>query len=209
MTTSWRDEYVQALQDRDERERASYRRIDDELIAAFTSLLDRTAALESEKAARDQAAPQPGVPPAPSSKARDSPAPNSTDPSIAQIRADLTETLRSNGQLQTRIKTAEAELAKLRAQRKTDSKAISDLSKERAYHVQKLKDRDEELRGKAKLLDDLHDEVISFNLQLNMSEQKVKQLKTENKELIDRWMASKGREAEEMNKTLQDQLNGK
>lgn len=75
--------------------------------------------------------------------------------------------------------------------------------------MQKLKDRDEELRGKTKLLDDLHDEVISFNLQLNMSEQKVKQLKTENKELIDRWMASKGREAEEMNKTLQDQLDGK
>jgi hypothetical protein len=42
-----------------------------------------------------------------------------------------------------------------------------------------------------------------------MSEQKVKQLKAENKELIDRWMASKGREAEEMNKKLQDQFDGK
>jgi hypothetical protein len=42
-----------------------------------------------------------------------------------------------------------------------------------------------------------------------MSDKKVAQLKDENKELIDRWMASKGREAEEMNKTLQDQLDGK
>jgi phage host-nuclease inhibitor protein Gam len=61
--------------------------------------------------------------------------------------------LRSNGQLQSRIKTAEAELVKLRAQRKLDVKAIGDLSKERVYLVQKLKDRDEELRGKTKLLD--------------------------------------------------------
>lgn len=52
---------------------------------------------------------------------------------------------------------------------------------------------------------DVHDEVISLNLQLNMSEQRAKELKAENKELIDRWMARKGREAEEMNRTLQDQ----
>lgn len=50
---------------------------------------------------------------------------------------------------------------------------------------------------------DVHDEVISLNLQLNMSEQRVKDLRAENKELIDRWMAYKGQEAEEMNKTLQ------
>lgn len=41
-----------------------------------------------------------------------------------------------------------------------------------------------------------------------MSEQRVKDLKTENKELIDRWMARKGREAEEMNKTLQEYSKG-
>ena len=45
---------------------------------------------------------------------------------------------------------------------------------------------------------------MSLNLQLNLSEQKAQKLKVENKELVDRWMASKGREAEEMNKTLQD-----
>jgi len=44
--------------------------------------------------------------------------------------------------------------------------------------------------------------MISLNLQLNMVEQRNKKLETENKELIARWMAHKGREAEEMNKTL-------
>jgi hypothetical protein len=56
---------------------------------------------------------------------------------------------------------------------------------------------------------DVHDEVISLNLQLNMSEQRVKDLRAENKELIDRWMAHKGHEAEEMNRKLQEQLKGK
>jgi len=44
--------------------------------------------------------------------------------------------------------------------------------------------------------------MISLNLQLNMAEQNMKKLKAENKELIDRWMALKGREADEMNRTF-------
>jgi hypothetical protein len=56
----------------------------------------------------------------------------------------------------------------------------------------------------AYIIKDVHDEVISLNLQLNMSEQRGEDLRSENKELIDRWMAYKGQEAEEMNKTLQD-----
>ncbi|KAL2075307.1 hypothetical protein VTL71DRAFT_250 [Oculimacula yallundae] len=201
--TSWRDEYIQALQDRDEREQASYQKLDADLIAAFTDLLDRTASLEAAKASNTT----PSDP-----KARDS----TQTPGQAQVQAsgpndgtgslrrDLAEALRSNGQLQARIKSAEAELAKLRAKSKTDTKQIEDLSRERTYLSQRLKDRDEESRGKTKLLDDVHDEVISLNLQLNMSEQKVKDLKAENKELIDRWMARKGREAEEMNKAFEE-----
>jgi hypothetical protein len=42
-----------------------------------------------------------------------------------------------------------------------------------------------------------------------MSEKKVEKLKAENQELIDRWMASKRREAEEMNQTLGDPSMGK
>jgi chromosome segregation ATPase len=64
----------------------------------------------------------------------------------------LAEALRSNGQLQARAKAAEAELGKLKTKIKSDGKLIEDLSKERAFLSQKLKDRDEELRGKKKLL---------------------------------------------------------
>ncbi|KAH8790054.1 autophagy-related protein 16 [Hyaloscypha finlandica] len=193
--TSWRDDYIQALQDRDQRERSSYQKVDDDLIAAFTNLVERTAALEAEKAANPSSS---------DPKAKETTITNTASNGAAQIRGELAEALRSNGQLQVRTKAAEAELVKLKAKSKSDRKLIEDLSKERAFLSQKLKDRDEELRGKTKLLDDVHDEVISLNLQLNMSEQRVKDLRAENKELIDRWMAYKGQEAEEMNKTLQD-----
>ena len=44
-------------------------------------------------------------------------------------------------------------MVRLKAKSKSDAKLIEDLSRERAFLSQKLKDRDEELRGKAKLLD--------------------------------------------------------
>jgi len=147
--TSWRDEYIQALQDRDVREQASYQKLDADLIAAFTNLLDRTAELEADKASNLWSSP----PQPPDSKARDSPQPTGTNDGTGQLRRDLAEALRSNGQLQTRVRNAEAELVKLRAKSRAETKQVEELSRERAYLAQKLKDRDEELRGKTKLLD--------------------------------------------------------
>ncbi|CAL3969354.1 unnamed protein product [Diplocarpon coronariae] len=194
--TSWRDEYIQNLRERDQREKASYHRLDSDLISAFTNLLDKVAVLEASQAANNSTT---------DTKPRDSsapPEPTGTDDCTLQIRRDLTEALRSNGQLQSRIKSADAELAKLKIKSRAESRQVDELSRDRAFLSQKLKDRDEELKGKTKLLDDVHDEFISLNLQLNMSEQRVKDLTAENKELIDRWMARKGREAEEMNKAF-------
>ena len=48
-------------------------------------------------------------------------------------------------------------------------------------------------------LQSVQDELVSLNLQLNMSEEKSNRLQKENQELIDRWMARMGREAEAMN----------
>jgi hypothetical protein len=41
-----------------------------------------------------------------------------------------------------------------------------------------------------------------LNLQVDALEKQVKKLQADNKQLIDRWMASKGLEADEMNKAL-------
>lgn len=46
---------------------------------------------------------------------------------------------------------------------------------------------------------DLHDETVSLTLQLNMAEEHSQKLRRENKDLIDRWMARMGQEADAMN----------
>jgi hypothetical protein len=164
--TSWRDEYIQALHDRDERERASYQRVDTELIQAckhfpsfskktmliaheVTHLLEHTAALEAEKAALPAVAP----PPSNDSKKKATSTPPTTNDPQLQLRSDLAEALRSNGQLQTRVKAAETELVKLRARTKIDSKNIEDLERERIALSRKVRDRGEEYKVKGKLLE--------------------------------------------------------
>lgn len=64
----------------------------------------------------------------------------------------------------------------------------------------KLRDRDEELRGKSRLVEQAQDEMVSLGLQLNMAEERKEQLTKENKELVDRWMARMGEEADRVNR---------
>jgi hypothetical protein len=45
----------------------------------------------------------------------------------------------------------------------------------------------------------VQDELASLNLQLNMAEDRSSKLQRENKELVDRWMARMGQEADAMN----------
>lgn len=46
---------------------------------------------------------------------------------------------------------------------------------------------------------DFQDEIAALNLQVNMAEQKATKLERENKELVERWMARMGQEADAMN----------
>lgn len=63
----------------------------------------------------------------------------------------------------------------------------------------RLRDRGEELRGKAKLVQDVHDEAVALELQVNVFEERIARLEGENRELIARWMARVGREADAIN----------
>lgn len=74
-----------------------------------------------------------------------------------------------------------------------------ELEREKATLERRVRDRDDEIKGKAKLVEETQDEMVSLNLQLNIAEQKSEKLQEENKELVDRWMARMGKEADEMN----------
>ncbi|KAL9123352.1 MAG: hypothetical protein Q9187_000079 [Circinaria calcarea] len=118
---------------------------------------------------------------------------------IEKIRDDLTEAQRSRGELQARLIEATEVVKRLQSRLRTLDKQVIELHGERQVLSTRLKDRDEELRGKAKLLEHVHDETVSLTLQLNMAEAQSQTLKAENKELVDRWMARMGEEAEAMN----------
>lgn len=124
--------------------------------------------------------------------------PANPEPST-QLRIDLSKAQHERLELQTRLERTTKELEKLKAKSKVDSKRITYLTSELNQLSVRMRDRDEESRGKAKLLDNVQDEVVTLNLQLNLAEDEVQKLRKENQELVDRWMQRKGEEADRMN----------
>ncbi|OTA98864.1 hypothetical protein M426DRAFT_325660 [Hypoxylon sp. CI-4A] len=191
----WRSDYLTSLQ---EAERSNP--VNKDLVEACTQLADRVAALEAEKVAWQTSKPPSLSEKPPSGKApAKTTEPTNSDPSVAQVKSDLAEALRSKGQLESRLKTAENELKNLRSKTKVDAKRISDLTTERNSIRTKLRDRNEELVGKNKMLKDIQDENLTLNIQLDVTERKVAKVETDNKELVDRWNRRMKQEADAMN----------
>ncbi|KAI0593928.1 autophagy protein 16 [Biscogniauxia sp. FL1348] len=189
----WRDEYLTSLQ---EAERNNP--VNKDLVDACSQLADRIATLEAEKALLQASQ-------TPSAAAETDPTPTTT--TDLRARLDLAEALRSKGQLQSKLRAAEDELQKLRSKTRADAKRIADLVAERNALTSKLKDRNEELVGKNKLLKDVQDDNLTLNIQLDVTEQKAARVQAENKELVDRWMKRMGHEADAMNLQNESPMN--
>ncbi|KAI4284852.1 MAG: hypothetical protein L6R38_001117 [Xanthoria sp. 2 TBL-2021] len=196
--TTWRQDYLLALQARDRSEQAQRIFYD-----AYTKLADRAATADAQKSENGRSSPMTeGPAPVQPPKGATSKAPLETSSNaevLAQIQKDLSEAQRSRGTLQSRLQDVSDGLQKSKLQSAIDRKRLDDLGSEKAALARRLKDRDEELRGKAKLLEDVHDETVSLTLQLNMAEAQVQNLKKENEDLVERWMARMGKEANAMN----------
>ncbi|KAJ4855308.1 autophagy protein 16 (ATG16) domain-containing protein [Trichoderma breve] len=190
---NWRDEYLSSL-----RESELNSPVNMELVQACSQMADRISSLEAEKLALEAHIAGLGNNRSKSPSLQPSEA-AANDPGVAQLRLDLAEALRSRGVAETRLRTAEEELEKLRSKTKQDSKAIRDLTGERTTLATKVNDREYELREKRKLVENVQDEMIALNLQLSMAEKERDRLKKENSELIDRWMKRMGQEADAMN----------
>ena len=137
---------------------------------------------------------------------------------VARLRQDLSKAQRTKGEQQSRLKSVMEELERLKIKSRVDAQRISEFATEKTGLVTRMRDRDEELRGKAKLLEvivsllastythtdiillqNVHDETVSLTLQLNMAEERSEKVQKENKELVDRWMARMSQEADAMN----------
>lgn len=164
-------------------------------------MADRTAELSAKT---PSATPPPKAAPSPPPifNRRGSPTVTSapaTSEAYAQLRIDLGKAQQERGDLQARLDSTTKELDKLKSRSKADSKRITQLTAEVTQLSVRVRDRDDESKGKAKLLDNVQDEVVTLNLQLNMAEDEVAKLRKENQELVDRWMRRKGQEADRMN----------
>lgn len=168
-----------------------------------TKLADRTAALERTLIKR------PTSPAAPSPSSGQSPGSNtpqksrsdvqSPQESLTRLRADLALAQKSKFEMQAALKPLTAELSALRLSSNASAKQIADLQREKGGLERKLRDREEELKEKRRLVENVQDEMVSLNLQLNMAEQTSEKLGKENRELVERWMERMGKEANAMN----------
>ncbi|KAM5353848.1 hypothetical protein ACJ41O_000498 [Fusarium nematophilum] len=187
---NWRDQYLSSLKDAE-----LSNPVNMELVQTCSQMADRISALEAEKAGLESLVAASGKTPAQQPVEPSA----TTDPGVVQLKQDLAEALRSKGVSETRLRTAEEELTKLRSKTKTDSRSIRDLTHDKSSLTTRLKDREYELREKRKLIEQVQDEMIALNLQMSMAEKERDKVKKENKELVDRWMKRMAQEADAMN----------
>lgn len=175
---NWRDEYFAALVVRDRRDQANTTLFDAcmqkihrssvlhhlaRLINASyltTPLLARTDTRLADRSVQVVRPETPRTPSSPApSKRGPGPGPGqleaaqSLQDTLAAVRSDLTAAQQSRTELQDRLSRTTTDLEKLKKKSIQDGRRIAALEGERTHLQLRLKDRDEELRGKAKLLD--------------------------------------------------------
>jgi chromosome segregation ATPase len=199
----WREEFLAGIREAEQKHPANH-----ELVVACSQLADRVSALEAEKAALliQQQAASSSTPSRSTSrdpKGKDPTSepldPSNDTPLVAKLRLELAEALRARGQFNARLQTAEDELARLRTKTTSDGKTLQELASERKLLARKLRDREEELRAKSKLLADVQDELAVLNMQLDQVEKNLKIKESENRELVERFMKRVAQEADAMN----------
>ena len=178
------------------------------LIAVDTKLADRTAAQHaSNPAAADTAVPTASdttAPKAPASKGKSSPAPldSAAPAALTQLRSELAATQKTRASLEASLGTLTTTVATLQLADTQQKQRIAQLEKHRAHLERRGKDKQEELKGKGRFVEEIQDEMVALNLQLNMAEQDKERLKKENEELTRRWVRKMEEEASRMNREM-------
>ncbi|KAI4628327.1 hypothetical protein J4E80_002465 [Alternaria sp. BMP 0032] len=189
-------EYLSALDARDSREKAH-----EQYINAYTRLADNTAQLSTQTSSAEEPSPAASASAkAIPSKGKSAATTDVSSPSaVAQLRSELAITQRTRGDLETQLSSLTAELSALKASDTQQKQRIEQLEKARTALERRGKDRAEELKGKGRLVEEVHDEMVALNLQLNMAEQEKEKLRKENEELTKRWVKKMEDEARRMN----------
>ncbi|CZT23490.1 related to Autophagy protein 16 [Ramularia collo-cygni] len=199
--TDWFDQYSAALDLRDVREQAHKPYID-----AYARLADRMAAAATQPLPSANPTTSSPAPPSRSTTPRSKPKDDSPaleqNPQdlISALRHDLSTTQKARALLETRVSDLTHSLSQLQLQSRQSTSEITLLTKQKLETERKLRDVQEEIRGKGDLVERAQDEMVALSLQLNMAEQRSEKLVRENKELVERWMKRMGEEVERVNR---------
>lgn len=181
-----------------------------------TLLNERIAALEAEKAqwkSTSSAQPASNSPSSSSSSAPTTTKPvtgtSPEPPAGSSLRRDLATTIHQNTQLTARLRSATAERDRLLALTRSQSRDGALLAAENKSLARKVRDQAEELEGKRRLLDRMHDDVLALELNVSLVEQQKAKLAADNKDLVERWMSRVGLEADRMNAGNEKRGNGR
>lgn len=180
MTTSWQDQYLAALQIRDNREQANKSIYDactsssstfhlvlsDTLTSLTdTKLADHTSTLTSQ--AVPSALPNTNVHASTSAQ----PPPETDTTALNALRTDLATAQSTRTTLTTELADLTTTLASLQSTLTSTSATANSLAREKAVLERKLRDRDEELKEKGRMLERVQDEVAALEMQLNLLEE--------------------------------------
>jgi hypothetical protein len=91
----------------------------------------------------------------------------------------------------------------LKSQLATATTRLEATEKERLRLERRCKDLTDEARIKDRQFQNVQDEMLAQEMELNMVLQREQECKKENQMLVDRWLALKGKEVEEMNRASQ------
>jgi hypothetical protein len=119
---------------------------------------------------------------------------------LSTFRTDLATTQKARSTLQAQLADLTAQLSAVSMQQRSSQSQVTALTRQVLETERKLQDRDEELRGKSKMVEQAQDEMVALELQFNLAEQRSEKLERENKELVERWMKRMGEEAERVNR---------
>ncbi|KAF3168640.1 hypothetical protein EYR41_003204 [Orbilia oligospora] len=185
-SVAWRSDLLTALAERDIREKSQV-----SIILEYSRLADRTAILTSP--------PITSTPPTDQEPSKTSSDIQALYATIATLRTDLATSQKDRTNLQTQLTTATNSLTLLQKSSSANLRELDKVKVERYHLEQKVKSKDDDSKLNRKMIENLQDEIIALNIQLNIGEQAKMRLKSENEELISRWMALKKDEAEAMN----------
>jgi chromosome segregation ATPase len=119
---------------------------------------------------------------------------------VNALRADLATNQKARAALSQQIANLTTRLSTLETQSTLTTQQITRLTHQNTTLARRLRDREDELREKAKLVQGAQDEMVSLGLALSMAEQKAERLEGENEELVRRWVEYKEGEVDRENK---------